>query len=70
MNALKEQNITPKLSIYLHKYDHNLEYIDKSITDEMISDLAHKLIEQIPEGIEHIIFKTSIYTVFNKILFN
>ena len=70
MDALKKQNISPKLSIYLHKYDPNLEFIDSSITDKMISDLANKLIKKVPEEIQHIIFKTSIYTVFNKILFN
>ena len=70
MNKIKEENLTPKLSIYLHKYDPNIEFIDKSITDKMISELANKLIKRIPNGIEHIIFKTSIYTVFNKILFN
>ena len=69
MDALKEQNISPKLSIYLHKYDPNLKIIKKSITEEVISDLATKLVDKIPEGIQHIIFKTSIYTVSNKILF-
>ncbi len=69
MDELKRQKGTSSLSIYLHKFDPNLEFIDNSINEQIISNLANRLKEKIPENIQHIIFKTSIYTVFNKILF-
>ncbi len=51
------------LSIFLHKYDPNIEF-----DQEEISKLMERIRELIPDEFEYSIFKTTIYTIFKKIL--
>ena len=70
MDALKESGIHVDLSIYLHKYDPNLSKkekfkdVDKTITPELIN----KIEKLIPPDFSYNIYKTSIYTTFEKFL--
>ncbi len=70
INGIKKRNKSPKISIYFHKFDPNIEEIEKSFNSDLVSELNDKMIKLIPEGIDYLIFKTSIYTVFNKILYS
>ncbi len=60
---LKKEKFSVSLSIFLHKYDPNLEF-----DEESISELIMRIRDIIPNAFEFNIFKTSIYTVFRKIL--
>ncbi len=62
LKVLKNENISIKLSIFLHKYDPHLEF-----DEEIVSDLINKINDKIPPNFDFNIFKTSIYTVFRKI---
>lgn len=62
LKILKKENVTLKLSIFLHKFDPNAE-----IEEEIVSELINKIIEKIPPNIEYDICKTCVYTVFKKI---
>ena len=63
---LKHQ-ILVELSIFLHKYDPDLENNNKEINEETIEKLTNKIRDKIPYNIPYKIFKTSIYTVFQKL---
>ena len=58
-----------ELSIFLHKYDPNLKKQKEfeNIDERIDSELINELIEIIPPEIKYKIFKTSIYTIFEKI---
>ncbi len=63
LTVLKEGEISINLSIFLHKFDPNM-----SFQDAKISALITAIKGTIPPGFEYNIFKTTIYTVFRKIL--
>ncbi len=69
INLLKNRNNVSdfELSIFLHKYDPDLNNIRPNITDEVIDDLKEK-IKKIIDKTEFFyqIFKTSIYCLFDK----
>jgi len=67
VSLIKKNQILIELSIFLHKYDPDLESINKEINEETIEKLIEKINEKIPSDIPYKIFKTSIYTVFQKI---
>ena len=67
VSLIKKNKILIELSIFLHKYDPDLESINKEISEETIKKLSEKINEKIPSDIPYKIFKTSIYTVFQKI---
>jgi len=68
MNFLKSIGEKPGLSIFLHKFDPGLEEIE-SVTSEMISSrLINRLNSIIPSDLNYHIYKTSIYTIFDRIL--
>ncbi|MHA1786085.1 MAG: hypothetical protein ACTSVE_12910, partial [Candidatus Helarchaeota archaeon] len=68
MEASKKINKDIVFSIYLHKFDPNLEKLD-IFTDKIISaKLLDKIKEIIPPDFTYSIFKTTIYTVFQKTL--
>lgn len=50
-----------RISVFLHKYDPNLEFNEQKITN-----LISKINGLIPKQFQHNIYKTSIYTIFSK----
>lgn len=70
LNLLKNSENHVELSIFLHKYDPNLDFKEefKEIDSIVESRLINKLVEIIPSEFDYNLFKTSIYTVFDKCL--
>jgi GTPase SAR1 family protein len=66
-SLIQKHHIVVELSIFLHKYDPDLESITKKINEETIEKLINKIRDKIPSDIPYKIFKTSIYTVFQKL---
>ena len=66
-SLIQKHHIVVELSIFLHKYDPDLESITKEINEETIEKLINKIRDKIPSEIPYKIFKTSIYTVFQKL---
>ena len=70
IKLLKEEGSLLELSIFLHKYDPNLsikeefEKIDEIVESKLINGLK----DIIPPEFDYKLFKTSIYTVFDKYL--
>jgi len=68
IDFLKNNDLNVRLSVFLHKFDPNLDKKDQ-YSDEMIkSRLINKIREIIPSNFNYDIFKTTIYTVFQKTL--
>ena len=68
LNSLIQKNqILVDLSIFLHKYDPDLESFNKDITEERIENYITKIKDKIPSDIPYKIYRTSIYTVFQKL---
>ena len=66
---LISSNTKIDFSIFLHKYDPNLNKLDKFIEIDNIieSKLVSEIRKTIPSNFNYDIFKTTIYTVFEKI---
>ncbi|KKN30420.1 hypothetical protein LCGC14_0834280 [marine sediment metagenome] len=62
---LKNKELYVSISIFLHKYDPDLE-----IEEEIPINLVKKIEALIPKEFKYKIFKTSIYTVFRKLPFS
>ncbi|MHA1473063.1 MAG: ADP-ribosylation factor-like protein [Promethearchaeota archaeon] len=65
-SLIQKHHIVVELSIFLHKFDPDLESITK-INEETIEKLINKIRDKVPSDIPYKIFKTSIYTVFQKL---
>ena len=63
---LRKQKITLDFSIFLHKYDPDLEFTSFKLDENIISDLIKNIKRLIPYNFAVQIYKTSIYTVFQK----
>jgi len=63
---LKENKLNPEFSLFLHKFDPDMEIINKEIKGEITQPLIKKIENIIPQSFPHQIYKTSIYTVFQK----
>ena len=63
-----EENIDVGISIFLHKYDPNLSNLDgfEDIDNIVEEKLLNPISELIPANFEYKIFKTTIFTVFEK----
>ena len=59
---LKENKLKPAFSLFLHKYDPDMEVIKEEIMQPLIKQIENI----IPQSFQHQIYKTSIYTVFQK----
>lgn len=70
IDILVKNNKIIDFSIFLHKYDPNLERqeIFKNIDEILNKKLINKIERIIPSNFNHTIFKTTIYSVFEKIL--
>jgi small GTP-binding protein len=53
-------------SIFLHKFDPSLKNIRPDITEELIDELISKIKEILQEKFDYELFKTTIYTSFEK----
>ncbi len=62
---LKNKELVTNISIFLHKFDPDLE-----IEEEIPINLVKKIEALIPKEFKYKIFKTSIYTVFRKMPFS
>ncbi|MHA1309665.1 MAG: ADP-ribosylation factor-like protein [Candidatus Helarchaeota archaeon] len=68
INYLSSQNRKVKISIFLHKFDPNLETIENFSFNKIKAELIDEIHKIIPSNFEFDIFKTTIFTVFQKIL--
>ena len=61
-------DITPEISIFFHKYDLKLDQIDefKDIDKKVRTELIEEVKKIIPERYKLRVFRTTIYTVFDK----
>ncbi len=64
---LRKHKVNTDFSIFLHKYDPDLEFPNKEFSDKVFPDLIRDIKELIPNDFIYQIFKTSIYTVFQKL---
>ena len=67
---LQEKKLNPDFSLFLHKFDPDIEVINKEINEELIETLIKQIKDIIPQSFPHQIYKTSIYTVFQKSAIN
>jgi GTPase SAR1 family protein len=70
IDLLNKNKVKVDISIYLHKYDPNLTIQEKFKNIDRITTpgIIKKIQELIPSGYNYKIFKTSIYTIFEKSL--
>ena len=66
LNILLNNQINVGFSIFLHKFDPDLEDYNKKIKEEVIKSLIKKIEGLMPTDFSYSIDKTSIYTVFEK----
>ena len=64
---LRKYKVDIDFSIFLHKYDPDLDLKDSKFDESVISDLIRNIKKLIPYGFAYHIYKTSIYTVFQKL---
>ena len=55
-----------EFSIFLHKFDPDLEKFNKNINEETLNSLINMIKEKMPEDFIYSVHKTSIYTIFEK----
>ncbi|MFW9771889.1 MAG: ADP-ribosylation factor-like protein [Promethearchaeota archaeon] len=65
-NKISGEKDQIKFSIFLHKSDPNLKEVKPEITDTLIGELIAKIKEIIPTKFWDEIYKTTIYTVFER----
>ena len=66
IELLGKESIDVDFSIFLHKYDPDLHITNKTLTENVINKLIKELKEKIPPTFNYNLFKTSIYTLFQK----
>jgi hypothetical protein len=66
VRLLKKRNNDLDFSIFLHKFDPDMNSLKKGIKKEVIQKLIKQIEDLIPPDFPYQIFKTSIYTVFQK----
>ncbi len=66
LNKIKQMSLEVDLSIFLHKCDPDLKEIHPEITEDIIQELIQKVKKLIPAEFFFDIYKTTIYTIFDK----
>jgi len=56
-----QENLFPDLSVFLHKYDPNLE-----LDENTLNEITNKVKKTVPNEFPYTLFKTTIFTVFRK----
>jgi len=64
---LRKHKLNVNFSIFLHKYDPDLEFNNSKFNASVVSDLIRSIKRLIPSDFTYQIYKTSIYTVFQKL---
>ncbi len=64
---LRKHNVNVDFSVFLHKYDPDLEFTNKNFSEKAVSELIRNIMEVIPNDFTYQIYKTSIFTVFQKL---
>lgn len=67
IKRIKLLNINMEITVFLHKYDHDLFEINPNITETNIDNLIVKIKEIISSDYFHEIYKTTVYTVLDRI---
>ena len=67
VSLLRKHKMNVDFSIFLHKYDPDLELLNSKFNENMVSDLIRSMKRLIPSDFAYQIYKTSIYTVFQKL---
>ena len=67
---LQENKLNPEFSLFLHKFDPDMELINRVINEDLIQVLINQIKDIIPQNFLHQIYTTSIYTVFQKSAIN
>jgi GTPase SAR1 family protein len=67
IQLLEEFDIHVDLSIFLHKFDPDLENTKSDISNEVVDEIINKIDNFIPKTIAYNIFKTTIYANFQKL---
>jgi hypothetical protein len=67
---LQENKLNLDFSLFLHKFDPDMELINREINEELIQTLIKQIKDIIPQNFPHQIYTTSIYTVFQKSAIN
>jgi GTPase SAR1 family protein len=67
IQKLKKLNLKVEFTFFLHKYDHDLLERFPDLSIEMIENLIERIKQIIPSEDFHEIYKTTIYTVLDKI---
>lgn len=65
---IQQLDLNVDVSIFLHKYDPNLHEIHPEITEESLDSLINKVKKLIPKDFFFEIYKSTIYTIFDKFL--
>jgi len=63
---LQKNKLNPDFSLFLHKFDPDIELITQDINEELIQTLIKQIEDITPTDFPYQIYKTSIYTVFQK----
>ncbi len=66
IELLQERDMTPEVQIYIHKYDPNLFESQSDLTKDIINNLIVDVKQRIPDNFFYEIYKTSIYTTFER----
>ena len=66
ITLLRKTKVNLEFSLFLHKFDPDLEILNKYIKEEVIQTLIEQIKSTIPPDFPYQMFKTSIYTVFQK----
>jgi len=67
VTLLRKHKMNVDFSIFLHKYDPDLDFKNSKFNEKAISDLIKSMKRLIPSDFTYQIYKTSIYTVFQKL---
>ncbi len=68
IEILDKSDIQISLSIFLHKFDPNLRKLKPKLVEKIDEELIPKIKMLIPSNWDHIIFNTTVFTVFQKTL--
>ena len=66
IKLLQEYDRSVDFSIFLHKFDPDLEQYNKKVNENTVNEIIDLMKERIPTNFNYSIHKTSIYTIFEK----